>query len=46
MFGLGVQEPLVIFSIILLVLGAAKVPGMGRVLRKVITDGFKKAKNT
>jgi sec-independent protein translocase protein TatA len=41
-FGIGIQELLVILLICLLVFGAAKLPDIGRALGKTINE-FKKA---
>ena len=41
MFGLGAQELLIIFLIILLLFGATRIPQIGRALGKSIS-GFKK----
>ena len=41
-FGIGIQELLVIFLICLLIFGAAKLPEIGRALGKTIKE-FKKA---
>ncbi|MFA5146250.1 MAG: twin-arginine translocase TatA/TatE family subunit [Candidatus Omnitrophota bacterium] len=41
-FGLGIQELLIIFLICLLVFGAAKLPEIGKALGKTINE-FKKS---
>jgi sec-independent protein translocase protein TatA len=41
MFGLGVQELLIILAIILLIFGPKKLPQLGRALGRTIT-GFRK----
>ncbi len=42
MFGLGVQELLIILVIIMIIFGAGKIPQMGSALGKGITN-FKKS---
>ncbi len=42
MFGIGMQELIVILIILLLIFGAAKLPKIGRALGKAIKE-FKKA---
>ncbi|HBU08951.1 MAG: hypothetical protein A2Y42_00605 [Omnitrophica WOR_2 bacterium GWB2_45_9] len=41
MFGLGTQELIWIFLILLLLFGAAKLPGLGKAIGKTISE-FKK----
>jgi len=44
MFGIGAQELIVIFAILLLIFGAKKIPEIARGLGKAVNE-FKKAKD-
>ncbi len=49
MFGLGTQELIWIFLILLLLFGAAKLPGLGKAIGKTISEfkkGMREAEST
>ena len=46
MFGLGTQELIWIFLILLLLFGAAKLPGLGKAIGKTISEFKKGIKDT